>query len=173
MIPARYEKAEYNDVPEKIRQKFEKLRETRKGIYIHGSVGTGKTHIAYALKKHWDEKNQYKPAIFWNVTELLQRTKDDFDRVSYDKRRDVESLKESKSLLIMDDIGTEKASEWVIDQLYMLINKRYNDMLPVVFTSNLSVEELGRTLGDRIASRIVEMCDIVELTGEDRRLPMK
>lgn len=171
MIPARYEKAQYEDVPQKIRDKFEKIRETRKGIYIHGSVGTGKTHIAYALKKHWDEKNQYKPAVFWNVTELLQNTKDDFDRVAYDKRRDMESLKRSTSLLIMDDIGTEQTSEWVIDQLYMLINKRYNDMMPVIFTSNLSIDGLGKVLGDRIASRIVEMCDVVELSGEDKRLP--
>ena len=105
MIPARYEKAEYDDVPEKIQKKFEKIRTTKKGIFIHGSVGTGKTHIAYALKKQWDEENPYRTAIFWNTPELLQNEKQDFDRDSYSKKRSVERLKESKQLLILDDIG--------------------------------------------------------------------
>ena len=170
MIPARYEKAEYDDVPEKIQKKFEKIRTTKKGIFIHGSVGTGKTHIAYALKKQWDEENPYRTAIFWNTPELLQNEKQDFDRDSYSKKRSVERLKESKQLLILDDIGTENATGWVLDQLYMLINKRYNEMKPVIFTSNLSIEEVGKVLGDRIASRIVEMCDVIELTGDDKRL---
>lgn len=171
MIPPRFQKAEYSDVPETIRAKFDKIRETRKGLYIHGPVGTGKTHIAYALKKHWDEQNPYKHASFRNTPELLQSTKDDFDRENYDKRRAMETLKETSNLIILDDIGTEQATGWVLDQLYLLINKRYIEMLPMVFTSNLSIEEVGRTLGDRIASRIVEMCDIIELTGKDKRMP--
>lgn len=170
MIPPRYEKAEYKDVPEKIRDKFEKIKDTRKGLYLHGSVGTGKTHIAYALKKKWDEENPYRQATFRNTPELIQDTKEDFDRDGYEKRRLMERLKESNSLIILDDVGTEQATGWVLDQLYLLINKRYNDMKPMIFTSNLTVEELGKALGDRIASRIVEMCDIIELGGDDKRL---
>jgi len=170
MIPARYADAEYKEVPKSIAEKFEKIRQTKKGLFIHGSVGTGKTHIAYALKKKWDEENPYKTAIFWNTPELMQNEKADFDKDSYSKRRSIERLKESKQLLILDDIGTENATGWVLDQLYMLINKRYNEMKPVIFTSNLSIEDVGKILGDRIASRIVEMCDVVELTGDDKRL---
>jgi len=170
MIPARYEKAEYKDVPKAITKQFEKIRETKRGIFIHGSVGTGKTHIAYALKKQWDEENPYRTAIFWNTPELLQNEKNDFDRDNYSKKRSIERLKDSKQLLILDDIGTENATGWVLDQLYMLINKRYNEMKPVIFTSNLSIEDVGKVLGDRIASRIVEMCDVIELTGDDKRL---
>ena len=170
MIPARYEKAEYDDVPLSIQKKFEKIRATKKGLFIYGSVGTGKTHIAYALKKQWDEENPYRTAVFWNTPELLQNEKSDFDRDNYSKKRSIERLKESKQLLILDDIGTETATGWVLDQLYMLINKRYNEMKPVIFTSNLSIEDIGKVLGDRIASRIVEMCDVIELTGDDKRL---
>lgn len=170
MIPARYENVEYKDVPKAIQKKFEKIRETRKGLFIHGSVGTGKTHIAYALKKEWDKDNPYRQAVFWNTPELLQNERLDFDRDNYSKTRSMERLKESKHLLILDDVGTETATGWVLDQLYMLINERYNRMKPIIFTSNLSVEEIGTTLGDRIASRIVEMCDVIELSGEDRRL---
>ena len=170
MIPARYEKAEYKDVPKEIAKKFEKIRESKKGLFIHGNVGTGKTHIAYALKKQWDEENPYRTAIFWNTPDLLQNEKMDFDRDAYSKKRSLEKLKESKQLLILDDVGTENATGWVLDQLYMLINKRYNEMKPIIFTSNLSIEEVGKVLGDRIASRIVEMCDVIELTGDDKRL---
>lgn len=172
MIPARYQQARYEDVPEKIRTKFEKIRETRKGLYIHGSVGTGKTHIAYALKKKWDEEHEYKRAVFWNTTELLHEIREDFGRGQYDKVRPVEELMESGSqrLLFLDDIGAERATDWVAETFYLLINDRYERMMPVVFTSNLSIKELGEALGDRIASRIVEMSDVVELTGEDKRL---
>jgi len=170
MIPARYAKAEYKDVPKEIAKKFEKIRETKKGIFIHGSVGTGKTHIAYALKKQWDEENPYRTAILYNTPDLLHSEKLDFDRDSYSKKRSLEKLKESKQLLILDDVGSENATGWVLDQLYMLINKRYNEMKPIIFTSNLSIEEVGKVLGDRIASRIVEMCDVIELTGDDKRL---
>lgn len=170
MIPQRYEKAEYADVPASIKKKFESIRETKRGIFIHGSVGTGKTHIAYALKKKWDEDNPYRTAIFWNTPELLHNEKQDFDKDSYSKKRSLERLKDSKQLLILDDIGTENATGWALDQLYMLINKRYNEMKPVIFTSNLSIEDVGKVLGDRIASRIVEMCDVVELGGDDKRL---
>jgi len=170
MIPARYQKAEYDDVPKAIIKKFEKIRETKRGIFIHGSVGTGKTHIAYALKKQWDEDNPYRTAVFWNTPELLQNEKLDFDKDNYSKQRSIQRLKDSKQLLILDDIGTENATGWVLDQLYMLINKRYNEMKPVIFTSNLSIEDVGKVLGDRIASRIVEMCDVIELTGDDKRL---
>jgi DNA replication protein DnaC len=98
MIPARYEKAEYKDVPKEIAKKFEKIRESKKGLFIHGNVGTGKTHIAYALKKQWDEENPYRTAIFWNTPDLLQNEKMDFDRDAYSKKRSLEKLKESKHL---------------------------------------------------------------------------
>lgn len=168
-IPMRYQDASYDDVPKNIKDLYENMRTTRKGIFIHGSVGTGKTHIIYALKKHWDQEIA-QGSEFWNTTELLREIKDEFDRGVYDKRRVVEKLMESTRLLFLDDIGSEKSTEFVQETFYLLINRRYNDMRPVIFTSNFSLAELSARIGDRTVSRIVELCDIVALNGQDRRL---
>jgi DNA replication protein len=72
-------------------------------------------------------------------------------------------------LLLVDDLGAAKTSEWVEETTYRLINGRYEDMLPSIFTTNLPLADLRAGLGDRIASRLVEMCTRVALTGPDRR----
>lgn len=169
MIPKRYEGVKYEDAPADIREKFDKIAETRKGLYLHGPVGTGKTHIAFALKKHWDASARNQ-ADFWNTSELLQEIKDDWDRDAYSKKHVFDNMMDFKGLLFLDDIGSEKLTEWVLERFYLIVNKRYNDMLPIIFTSNYSIEELAERLGDRIASRIVEMCDVVKVDGPDRRI---
>jgi DNA replication protein DnaC len=169
MIPKRFENAKYEEIPAEIREKFEKIHETRKGLYIHGDVGTGKTHIAYALKRKWDEKSNH-PAKFLSTTELLREMRLDFDRDNYSKKRLDEEIMESKHLLFLDDVGAEKITDWVGETFYLIVNKRYNDMVPIIFTSNLPIAALAERIGDRTVSRIVEMCDVVELVGEDRRV---
>lgn len=169
-IPKRYQGAKFEDVPVAIREKFVQLKSTRKGLFIHGAVGVGKTHTAFALKKQWDSENPYRLSIFWNTGELLQSTRSDMDRQNYDKARAMETLLDTESLIFLDDLGAESPSGWVLEQMYTLINKRYMDMKPMIITSNLSLEQIGQALGDRIASRLAEMCDVIELTGEDKRL---
>ena len=170
-IPPRFEHATYEHVPENIRQLFETMKNTRKGIYIHGAVGTGKTHIAYALYRNALQKSNFY-ANFWNTTELLRDIRLDMSRDNYDKHRAEADLMEYTGILFLDDIGAEHNSDWATETFYMVINKRYNYRLPMIFTSNLTVKELSSHLDDRTASRIVETCDIVELTGGDRRLKM-
>ena len=144
-VPARYEKAVYEDVPKDIRNKFEAMKETRKGLYIHGAVGSGKTHIAYALFR-WCIPNAGAYGRFWNTTELLRDIRLDFNRDRYDKHRAEEELMKFKGVLFLDDIGAEKDSDWATETFYMVINKRYNDRLPMVFTSNLSIKDLSAHL---------------------------
>ena len=74
-------------------------------------------------------------------------------------------------MLILDDLGAEKVTEYVRQSLYTLINKRYLDNLPTFFTSNLSLDEIAARLDDRISSRIFEMCGApIDLGNEDLRL---
>ena len=73
-------------------------------------------------------------------------------------------------LLILDDLGAEKTTDWALQSLYIIINKRLSEELQTIITSNLSLDELRDKIGDRIASRIAGMCKIVKLTGRDRRL---
>lgn len=167
--PARYTDAKYDDVPADIRALFEKMRFSRRGIYLHGDVGTGKTHIAYTLADASQEKIRVR-SEFWNVTELLREIRMDFERNVYDKTRTEEHLMGYQGLLFLDDVGSEKITEWVAETFYLILNKRYNDILPTVITSNLPIAQLADRIGDRTVSRIVEMCDVVELVGTDRRI---
>ena len=123
------------------------------------------------------------------VNKLIPRLREILDNIfdlSIEARtlyNDIETLQEiwgkdviqinnpdNKSLLILDDIGVERVSDFVLETLYRVINYRYVNMLPTIFTSNLNIQELADKIGDRSVSRIVEMCGVVELTGSDRRL---
>lgn len=170
--PIRYEKTKYEDVPQNIRENFEKIKATRKGLYLHGGVGTGKTHIAYALARQVSEILKVT-TNFWNCTELLREIRLDFGRDNREKKWVEEELLNFTGLLFLDDIGAEKMTDWVEETFYLIVNKRYNNMLPIIFTSNLPIQDLSQRVGDRITSRIVEMCDIFKLDGADRRLSQK
>jgi DNA replication protein DnaC len=167
--PIRYKKATYSDVPESIRARFEQMKETRNGLYLHGGVGCGKTHVAYALYKQSADSVK-TPALFYNVSELLREMKLDYSRENKDKKFFEDKVMNFKGLLFLDDIGSERMTDWVEEMFYLIVNKRYNNMLPIVFTSNLSIPELAERVGDRIASRIVGSCDVEKLSGNDRRL---
>lgn len=73
-------------------------------------------------------------------------------------------------ILFLDDIGTEKTTDWAFQTLYTIIDRRYREFRQTVITSNLSLNELSDRTGDRITSRIAEMCNVIELKGKDRRL---
>lgn len=167
-IPRRYEGAVWEDVPPAIQAKVQEIGKTRKGLYIHGGVGSGKTHAVYAIFKKLKERNIM--CRFHNTTELMFDIRRDFDRNPYDKMRWDERLPEYEGVLILDDLGAERPTDYVAEVLYLIVNTRYNQKLPTIFTSNLPVAELAERIGDRTASRIVEMCEIVKLDGVDRRL---
>jgi DNA replication protein DnaC len=74
-------------------------------------------------------------------------------------------------LLHLEDLGTEKRTDWVLEQLYSLINERYEQQRSIMVTTNLGVKDLEDQIGARTVSRIVEMCgDPLPLYGEDRRI---
>ena len=169
MLPKRYEEVKYEDVREDIRTLFEGMKDSRKGIYIWGGVGSGKTHTLYALKEKTPELLKVV-SMLKNTTELLRDIRTDFEKPYAEKAREEEKIVDFKGVLFIDDIGAEKMTEWVAETFYLILNHRYNEMIPTIFTSNLSPAELSEKLGDRIVSRIVGSCDVVKLDGEDRRL---
>ena len=72
-------------------------------------------------------------------------------------------------LLVLDDLGAEKPSEWVVEKLFQVVNYRYNEMLPTIFTSNLSPEELENRIGERTVARIIEMAKVIRMVGKNLR----
>lgn len=76
-------------------------------------------------------------------------------------------------LLVIDDIGVESVSEWLAEQMFLVINQRYENRLPVIVTSNQSLEDLARTHRPQICSRLQEMCRVVQFKGADRRQDLR
>lgn len=151
------------------------------GLYLAGPVGTGKTHAAWMTVRLWCEHTGTLPGIrrptfdgepargshviFTRMTDLLDDLRPgDFSR---QRVRDCQNAK----LLVIDDIGAEKASEWTAERLYTIVDHRYANCLPLMVTSNLPPSKLTEQTGERTASRLAEMCQVVAMTGTDRRRP--
>jgi len=157
------------------------LGENAQGLYLTGQVGTGKTHVAWHAAVAWCVTTGTVPrtkaeigtyemrcaptVIFTRMTDLL----DDL-RPGDDARQRVRDCQNCK-LLILDDVGAEKASEWTQERLYSIIDHRYANCLPLIVTSNLPAAKLKDQTGERAASRLAEMCTVVPMTGTDRRVP--
>lgn len=151
------------------------------GLYLTGPVGTGKTHAAWMAVRKWCAATGViargvpqearggavsgPNVIFTRMTDLL----DDL-RPGDGARARVRDCQQA-ALLVIDDLGAEKASEWTQERLYSVIDHRYAACLPLVVTSNLPPANVGEQAGDRTASRLAEMCTVVPMTGTDRRRP--
>lgn len=135
-----------------------------KGLFLFGATGRGKTYALYAIKNTLTLCGSYNQVYSWQ--EVLHDIKGSFDKHAISP---IEELKSAK-VLIIDDLGVEKDTEWSQEILYMIINKAYVNETPVFISTNLSIAEFGEKYGDRIMARLEEMCDFHELKGEDRRI---
>lgn len=138
------------------------------GLLITGPCGTGKTHIAVAILHAILEKGY--SGLFVTVPDLLAEIRKTFNNDGESKK-----IKEimTARFLVLDDLGAEKTTDWVQEQLYMIINYRYEYELPTVITSNLNIGQLAQKIGERSASRLLEMCYGVKLNGEDYRAKVR
>jgi DNA replication protein DnaC len=140
-----------------------------RGLWLMGDVGTGKTTLAMLVSKAALQSG-HSVAIY-SVPRLLSEIRSSYDAGAGE--RSYEQLFRalvSVDLLHLDDLGAERQTDWVLEQLYSLINERYEAERSVVITTNLvDVEELERQIGKRIVSRLTEMTDQLLLFGQDLR----
>lgn len=138
------------------------------GFYMWGAIGAGKTTTATIVANEIMERYLTETRILgWAAS--LQLVKESFDtKLAHPGKRLIPQMK-SVGLLVLDDVHQEKGSEWTREQMFMIINHRYENKLPTIMTSQEPIEELGMRYGQQIASRIMETCRILEFTGEDRR----
>lgn len=163
--------------------------------YIYGEVGCGKTYLVSALLKEYiigdkykmvclDEGSKYnsspcvrmkspKLPYLISLPDLLLKIRLVFKENSEHTEEDIISEFTNEQFLVLDDIGVEKPTEWVLQTLYTIIDRRNRNLKQTVFTSNYPIKGLKERVGERIVSRIVELCgknNILNLKGKDRRL---
>ena len=142
-----------------------------RGIWFVGGVGTGKTTLAMLISKAAMEADR-TVAIYSlpRLLALLRETYDDDAELSLNQLIDRLC---SVDLLHIDDVGAEQSSPWVLEQLYTIVNTRYEDGRAVLLTTNLDREELEEQIGHRTVSRIYEICggEPLPMWGDDHRLP--
>ena len=148
---------------------------TNKGLFITGAYGVGKTYLASCIANEIIKNG--KSVIFGTLIQLL-----DFIRDSYSDSevsdKDYLNLYSSVDLLVIDDLGKEKPTEWVLEKLFLIVNNRYNNYLPIVITTNYNRNQLRERLCinknysivDSIISRLYEMCGGIEIKDDDHRM---
>lgn len=146
-------------------------------LLLLGPTGTGKTWQAYAALRRAVTEPRPARGVGYRIQSWKASTHADLlAQLRPSGKNDSEQILDELRrcpLLFIDDLGIAKNSEWVEDVTYRLINGRYEQMMPTIFTSNLAVAQLVEALGDRIASRLAETCTRVLLTGSDRRRAVK
>ncbi len=146
-----------------------------KGLLLFGPHGVGKTHLAVGILKA-TIRSKGARGYFFETRELLKLIRDTYNRSVEETEMDVLAPVIKADLLVLDDLGAERTSEWVQETLGLVVNTRYNERRPTIFTSNL-VDSPDSTdprsfifqLGARTRSRLAEMCDWVEMQGVDVR----
>lgn len=136
-----------------------------KGIFMSGPYGTGKTHLCAAIISELCARG-IKGLDFTVTPKLLALTRRTFNT---DDNTDYIGQAARAGVLVLDDVGAEKISEWVREQLFLLINERYENELPTIITTNASMTELEARIGGASVSRIWGMCKGYVLDGEDHR----
>jgi DNA replication protein DnaC len=142
--------------------------EAGRGLLIMGSVGTGKTTLAMLVSRHALEAG--RSVAIYSVPRLLAEIRTTYDEASERSYGDLLERLTAVDLLHLDDLGAERTSEWVLEQLYSIINARYEDGRSVVVTTNVPLDALREQIGARTVSRLAEMCEDLQLFGDDRRL---
>jgi DNA replication protein DnaC len=139
-----------------------------RGLWIFGDTGTGKTTLAMLISKAALEAG--KSVAIYSLPKLLARIRKTYDsEPGGDSYLSLFDKLTSVDLLHIDDLGAEKRSDWVLEQLYALVNERYETERSVVITTNLGHAELEEQIGSRTVSRLTQICDEVPLFGSDRR----
>jgi len=160
-----------------------------KGLLFTGSIGVGNTHLAVGVLRRLVQERGVR-GLFCDYRELLKSIQNSYN--AQVQTTELELLKPvfAAEVLVLDDLGAQKPNEWVWDTVALILNSRYNDKLTTIITTNYpdlpagggAVTEteraarepsLGDRIGDRMRSRLAEMCVKIEMTGEDFRQTVK
>jgi DNA replication protein DnaC len=145
-----------------------------RGLLLMGNVGVGKTHLAVSILKGLTERG-FK-CLFYEFGSLLKEIQDSYNPNTFTSELSVLAPVLNADVLVLDELGASKPTDWVRDTMAHIINTRYNDKKLTIFTTNyLDVratereETLEDRIGSRLRSRLFEMCKTVTMDGRDFR----
>ena len=144
-----------------------------------GDPGTGKTHLAVAALRRIMEKGF--EGLFFDYQNLLDRIRSGYDPSSNSSDKEAYRIAMDVDVLLLDDLGAHRVTDWVEDTVTSIITTRCNHRKPLIATTNLIDTEAGYTVSDhrtkleerigpRARSRLFEMCKIVRISVEDFRI---
>ncbi len=137
-----------------------------RGLWLEGDPGTGKTTLAMLVSKAAIEAN--RTTAIYSLPRLMGVLRESID--SEEGLLDLLDRLATVDLLHLDDLGAEHRTDWVLEQLYSIVNTRYEEQRSIILTTNSTDEELAEQLGARTVSRLAEICgDPLALFGHDRR----
>lgn len=165
-LESNFEKADMNCNYMKIAKKYAETFSKRKdeiGLFFTGSVGTGKTFASYCISNYL--LGNSKSVLVINLSSYLTQIKlkwseAEMEILDYIKKCD---------LLVIDDLGAENISPFVLEKTFGLIDTRYRSKKPMIITSNLDIYQIKEKFGERISDRISGMCFEINVSGESRR----
>jgi DNA replication protein DnaC len=154
-----------------------------RGLLLLGRPGLGKTHLAVSALRELVLKKGV-PGMFVDATHLMKRIQDSYNPGSGSREMEVLRPVQEAEVLVLDDLGgATPPSPWAKDTLFLILNARYNEQRPTIITSNYpdyerqagdvrrydTSDSLEDRIGERLRSRLYEMCDLVQLQGTDYR----
>ena len=185
-IPRRYDKcsfATFTTYPnEDLLRAVDKARAfaaafpvVEKGLLLIGRPGIGKTHLAVAALREVVLRTGSR-ALYYDTRTLLSTIRSTFNPVTRASEAEVLDRVMGAELLVLDDLGAERTTDWVEDTMNLIVNTRYNDSRPTIFTTNYQdlpdhedLDALYVRVGFRMYSRLREMCEFLEYDGPDYR----
>ena len=155
------------------------LRDQGRGLLLEGQPGVGKTHLAVAVLKQVIETSGAR-GLFYDTRDLLRVIRSTYDPSIRTTELEILRPVMTADLLVLDDLGAEKTSEWVEETMNLIVNTRYNERRLTIFTSNYQdipedtdPNSLVFRIGFRMRSRLHEMCEFIQMEGGDyRELPV-
>src|ERR1035437_7393916 len=179
-IPERFASADIADlgyltkpVVEAVQEMLDPIEKNDKlGVIFCGPAGSGKTHAAYAVINMLKEKNPEMIAFTTGYSQLMTSLKSEFANSSYDEMGSMWDKLNNESgmydgLLMIDDLSSQKLTDFEVDKLMMFLEKRLNSYMPFLITTNVKYEDFKSVFGERLASRLFGYATIVEFEAKD------